>query len=197
MNESEFLVHSRTLPSEQAGELLHLPRQEANWEWMSFFVRRLQPTNVYRTRTEHEEAAFVILGGVCLTDWGEGRQQIGRRKNVFDGFPYALYLPTGSEVTFTAESVCEIAECRVPSNARLAPKLITPREVAGLGNWAGPGNGAQHHRKEAWRQNMVRDRRRQGHYVFRSASAGNRRCEREGSRYYSLTCVLDHVRLQP
>lgn len=97
---------------------------------MSFFVRRLQPGNVFQARTEHEEAAFVILGGTCVADWGEGKQHIGRRKNVFDGFPYTLYLPTGNEVTFTADSVCEIAECRVPSQARLTPKLITPRNVA-------------------------------------------------------------------
>ncbi|HXZ40250.1 MAG TPA: 5-deoxy-glucuronate isomerase [Terriglobales bacterium] len=130
MNESDFLVHSRSLPSEQAGELLHLPRQDAKWEWMSFFVRRLQPADVYQTRTEHEEAAFVLLGGSCQAHWGEGLHHIGKRKDVFDGFPYALYLPAGNEVTFTAESVCEIAECRAPSEARLAPKLITPREVA-------------------------------------------------------------------
>jgi len=97
---------------------------------MSFFVRRLQPADFYQTRTEHEEAAFVILGGSCRADWGRGEHHIGKRKDVFDGFPYALYLPAGNEVTFTAESVCEIAECRAPSEARLAPKLITPREVA-------------------------------------------------------------------
>lgn len=130
MTEGDFLFHSRVLSSEQAGELLHLSREKAKWEWMSFFVRRLQPGNVYRARTEHEEAAFVILGGTCVADWGGGKQHIGRRKNVFDGYPYTLYLPTGNEVTFTADSVCEIAECRVPSQARLAPKLITPSDVA-------------------------------------------------------------------
>ena len=126
MSESDFLVHSRRLPPEQAGELLHLTRQQARWEWMSFFVRRLQPAEVYRTRSEQEEAAFVILGGTCVADWGKGPQHIGKRKDVFDGFPYALYLPSGNQVAFTAESACEIAECRVPSESRLAPKLITP-----------------------------------------------------------------------
>ena len=46
-----------------------------------------------RRRTESEEAAFVLLGGTCTADWGQGAQRIGKRKNVFDGFPYALYLP--------------------------------------------------------------------------------------------------------
>ena len=126
----ESLVHSENLPPKMGGELLHLSRQQANWEWMSFFVRRLQPADGYKARLEHEEAAFVLLGGTAWADWGEGAQQIGRRKNVFDGFPYALYLSSGHEVTFKAETICEIAECRVLSQAQFAPRLVTPKDVA-------------------------------------------------------------------
>lgn len=138
MSEREVLFPSDSLPPGKAGELLHLPRQRAMWEWMSFFVRRLLPGDVYQTRTQEEEAAFVLLGGICLADWGQGRQRIGRRKNVFDGFPYTLYLPTESQVTFTAETLCEIAECRVPSRARLTASLVTPEDVAS--NLRGGGN---------------------------------------------------------
>jgi len=138
MTESDFLVHSRSLPPERAGELLHLPRQEANWEWMSFFVRRLLPGETYRVSTEGEEAVFVILGGTCSADWGQGAQLIGKRKNVFDGFPYALYLPSGREVSFRAETPCEIAECRVPSQAQLEPRLVTPADV--ISSLRGGGN---------------------------------------------------------
>lgn len=130
MSETDSLVHSENLPAEQPGELLRLSREAAGWEWMSFFVRRLGSGEVYRTTTNGEEAVFVLLGGTCQADWGQGAKRIGKRKNVFDGFPYALYLPTGNQVTFTAETVCEIAECRVPSHAALAPKLITPADVA-------------------------------------------------------------------
>ena len=129
MSEPLVLVSSTHLPPEQAGKLLELPRQKAGWEWMSFFVRRLQPGDVYRTRTEGEEAAFVFLGGTCVADWGAGKQSVGKRKHVFDGLPYTLYLPAQNEVSFTAETVCEIAECRVPSNAKLQPRLITPADV--------------------------------------------------------------------
>jgi len=129
MDDGENLVHSKHLPEDGSGELLTLPRAEARWEWMSFFVRRLQPGVSYSATTEHEEAAFVLLSGTCRADWGRGSQSIGRRKNVFDGFPFTLYLPAGNKVTFTATSSCEIAECRVPSSARLDPKLITPDDV--------------------------------------------------------------------
>ena len=138
MSESESLIHSDNLPSEQAGELLHLTRQKANWEWMSFFVRRLAPGEKYSAQMDGEEAAFVLLGGTCQADWGEGSQRIGGRKNVFAGYPYALYLPTGNKVTFTADSICEIAECRVPSQAQLKPHLITPDDV--VSSLRGGGN---------------------------------------------------------
>src|SRR5579862_5857755 len=141
MSETDSLVHSENLPAEQSGELLHLPRETAGWEWMSFFVRRLTSGEVYRPATSGEEAVFVLLGGKCQADWGKGAQHIGQRKNVFDGFPYALYLPTGNQVTFTAETVCEIAECRVPSHAPLAPKLITPSDVAS--SLRGGGNASR------------------------------------------------------
>jgi 5-deoxy-glucuronate isomerase len=141
VSERSFLFHSSELAPQKGGELFHLSRQQAQWEWMSFIVRRLQPGETLRSRTEHEEAAFVLLGGKCTADWGQGAKQIGKRKNVFDGFPYAVYLPTGNEIVFAAETVCEIAECRAPSEARLAPKLITPSEV--VSSLRGGGNASR------------------------------------------------------
>jgi len=123
------VVHSRVLPEGQSGELLNFSRQNVQWEWMSMSARRLNPGETYTTATRGEEAAFVLLGGKCTVDWGAGAQAIGQRKNVFDGFPYAVYLPTGHSITFKADTVCEIAECRVPSEAKLQPRLITPKDV--------------------------------------------------------------------
>ncbi len=108
---------------------------------MSFFVRRLQPGEIFRAKTAGEEAVFVLLGGTCTADWGQGVKRLGKRRHVFDGFPYALYLPAGNEVAFTAQTVCEIAECRSPSEARLEPKLITPSDV--VSSLRGGGNASR------------------------------------------------------
>lgn len=138
MSERELVIHSSELPPKQSGELLHFSRQQAGWEWMSFFVRRLQPGDVFRTITEAEEAAFVLLSGACLVDWGQGAQRIGKRKNVFEGFPFTVYMPAQNIVTFRAETECEIAECRAPSTAKLQPQLITPNDISS--NLRGGGN---------------------------------------------------------
>jgi len=136
-----FLVHSRELAAEQSGELFHLDREQAGWKWMSMSVRRLQPGDIVRASTRNEECAFVLLGGKCIADWSAGRKHIGKRANVFEGFPYAIYLPAGHEISFTAETVCEIAECRVPSEAKLEPRLITPDDVAS--SLRGGGNASR------------------------------------------------------
>jgi 5-deoxy-glucuronate isomerase len=129
MSSRPFVIHSKQLADGQSGELLQFTREGVQWEWMSMSARRLNPGDIYDTKTQGEEAAFVILGGHCAADWGKGAQNVGERKNVFDGLPYCLYLPSGHSVKFKAETVCEIAECRVPSTAKLEPRLVTPKDV--------------------------------------------------------------------
>jgi 5-deoxy-glucuronate isomerase len=71
----------------------------------------------------------VLLGGRCTVDWGSGPKPVGERADVFDGLPYALYLPAGSGARIKAETECELAVCSVPSSARLEPRLVTPKDV--------------------------------------------------------------------
>src|SRR6202044_481060 len=47
----------------------------------------------------------------------------------------------GHHVRFVAETLCEMAECRVPSEARLQPKLITPSDV--VSGLRGGGNASR------------------------------------------------------
>jgi 5-deoxy-glucuronate isomerase len=129
MSSRPFVVHSKQLADGQSGELLRFSREGVQWEWMSMTVRRLNPGEAWESSTHGEEAAFVILGGRCVANWGKGEQAIGGRKNVFDGLPYCLYLPSGHAVKFVAETVCEIAECTVPSVAKLEPRLVTPKDT--------------------------------------------------------------------
>ncbi len=125
----ESVVRARNLPSDQPGELVGFTREQAGWEWMSFGVTRLLAGQTVELRAGYEEMVLVLLGGRCIANWGTGAQSIGKRNDVFDGLPFALYLPCDSRVTIKAETTCEIAECRVPSQARLEPRLVTPADV--------------------------------------------------------------------
>jgi 5-deoxy-glucuronate isomerase len=141
MSSRPLVVHSQRIADGHSGELLNFSRESVQWEWMSMRVRRLAAGETYTASTQGEEAAFVVLGGRCTVDWGAGTKAIGGRKNVFDGLPYCVYLPTGHTAKFVAETVCEISECRVPSDAKREPRLITPAEVgSGL---RGGGNASR------------------------------------------------------
>src|SRR5947209_2625753 len=137
-----FLVPPQPLADGASGRLIDLPRERAGWEWMSFFVHRLAAGAKLEVGSATEETALVLLGGRCRAAWGkssttkdtkehEGGQarDMGERENVFDGLPYALYLPAGGFAAFEAITACEIAECRVPSTAQHEPRLITPDDV--------------------------------------------------------------------
>ena len=126
----ESVVRARKLAPDQGGEMVAFTRQEAGWEWMSFAVTRLLPGQTREARTRGEEMVLLWLGGRSTADWGAGREAVGSREDVFDGLPYALYLPDDHRVTIKAETVCEIAECRVPTKTRLEPFLVKPADVA-------------------------------------------------------------------
>jgi 5-deoxy-glucuronate isomerase len=129
MNLESSCVHSKKGPVGQSSELIHMTRDDAGWEYMSFFVHRLAANTAWETRSEDQEAALVLLGGQCWADWGDGRRHIGERVHVFDGLPYALYLPPGKGLRLDADTDCEFAMCSVPSNASLETRLITPKDV--------------------------------------------------------------------
>ena len=141
MNSRPNVVHSQPLADGHSGEMLKFTREGVQWEWMSMAVRRIARGETYQATTRGEEAAFVLLGGHCCADWGGGAKAIGGRKNVFDGLPYCVYLPTGHGVKFTGETVCEIAECRVPSEKKGAPHLFTPADV--VTSLRGGGNASR------------------------------------------------------
>ena len=134
----EVLIHSVAVAQDKSGVLVSVTREQANWKTISFSVRRLIKGQYWQSNTRNEEAALVVLGGKATVDWGEGPREIGGRSDVFSGYPYAIYLPSQTPFEVSAITTCELADCRAPSSARLAPRVITPaecrEEIRGGGN---------------------------------------------------------------
>lgn len=134
----EVLSHSVPVAPDKSGFLIAITREEAKWDTINFSVRRLIAGQYWQSATHDEEIALVILGGRVTVDWGDGARDVGGRKDVFSGYPYAVYLPSGASFEISAITNCEFADCRVPSSARLSPRLITPadcrEEIRGGGN---------------------------------------------------------------
>ena len=101
----------------------------ASWRYLSFRVERLHEGDDVRRRTGDEEIALVSLGGRFAAESdGEG-WELGGRATVFDGMPWALYLPCDSEYTLSAIGDAEVAVCGARADERLAPRAVTPDEV--------------------------------------------------------------------
>ncbi len=134
----EVLIHSAAFAQDKSGVLVSVTPEQANWKMINFSVRRLIAGQYLQGNTRNEEAALVVLGGRATVDWGEGPREIGGRRGVFSGYPHAVYLPSRTPFEISATTTCEFADCRAPSSARLAPRLITPadcrEEIRGGGN---------------------------------------------------------------
>ena len=134
----EVLNHSIPVAQDKSGVLISITRAQANWGTINFSVRRLIAGQYWQSNTRNEEAALVILCGKATVDWGEGPREVGARKDVFSGYPHAVYLPCGTSSEISAISTCEFADCRTPSSASLRPRIITPadcrEEIRGGGN---------------------------------------------------------------
>ncbi len=77
-----------------------------------------------------KEYALILLGGNCTvkgTDFAY--ENVGKRKNPFDGPATAVYIPQGKPYTITADTDVTIAVCKSPSQLDCAPALVRPEDV--------------------------------------------------------------------
>jgi 5-deoxy-glucuronate isomerase len=110
----------------------------AGWRYLSFRVDRLSDGETVARNTGGQEIALVPLGGSCAVDTAGKRYELGGRASVFDGMPWALYLPRDTEYTLTALGDVEVALSGALADERLQPRLVSPDdveiEVRGSGN---------------------------------------------------------------
>jgi 5-deoxy-glucuronate isomerase len=109
------------------------------FEYLSFENHKLSAGQRLEGDTGDRELGLVMLGGTCsvVSSRGEWRD-IGKRKDVFSGMPYALYLPVSTHFKVTADLDCDLAFCYCRAEEIHPPKLITPAdievEIRGAGN---------------------------------------------------------------
>ncbi len=82
------------------------------FQYLSFENRKPLAGQGYEAATGDRELCIVVLGGVCSVTSSAGDfLSIGKRRNVFDGKPYALYLPISTTFRVTADTDCDLAFC--------------------------------------------------------------------------------------
>jgi 5-deoxy-glucuronate isomerase len=134
-----LVIHPMIADDRPSGVLTRVTAVDAGWALLNMEVRRLARGEVWQHDTGEHEAALVMLGGRVAVASNRGEwPAMGRRRTVFDGMPYALYLPRRSTVSMTAVSDAEVAHCWVLTTEDHPARLITPSdseiEIRGGGN---------------------------------------------------------------
>lgn len=126
----DFRVEPRR-PRPEDGVVVRVTPEQAGWELLGFEVRRLPPGGRWSHHTGDCEAVLVWLGGRADVRSDRGRwDRVGRRRNPFDGMPYALYLPPRTEFEVVAgPEGAEVAWGWAPAEGRFPPRLVTPADV--------------------------------------------------------------------
>jgi 5-deoxy-glucuronate isomerase len=110
---------------------------------VQFAVRRIAPGKPWSDKTGRHECCLVLLAGTCSVEYvekdGDRRMAtLGPRRDVFAGYPHAIYLPPHTRVQVTASEPTEIADGRAPARTRHPARVITPEdcgfEIRGGGN---------------------------------------------------------------
>lgn len=100
------------------------------FQFLGFRSCRLAPGESLDGDTDQDELGMVVLGGVCSVESPAGRwPRVGERGSVFDGLPYALYLPISTRFRITARTACDLALCYCRAAGEHPARLITPPEV--------------------------------------------------------------------
>lgn len=123
-----LLVHPGN--SDDSDVIVEVTPERAAWEYIRFQLRRLSPQQTWSFATGDYELAIVPLSGRLSVTSNRGQWfHIGERMSVFEGLPYALYLPRHTTLTVQAETPCEYAVALAPAEQDYVPRLVTPEDI--------------------------------------------------------------------
>jgi 5-deoxy-glucuronate isomerase len=121
------------------GRVAHVTPQSAGWTYVGFDLHRLKPGETISDATRDREVCLVFVTGKgSARAAGEDFGLLGERMSPFEGKPWSVYVPQGSNWSVTAETDLELAVCSAPGlGGGYAARVIAPerlgREVRGKG----------------------------------------------------------------
>ena len=100
------------------------------YEYLAFANVKLGADGRREEQTAERELAIVVLGGRCSVESSRGQwRAFGARTHVFDGLPYALYLPPHTHFLVSTETGCDLALCYSKAEEHHEARLVTPDQV--------------------------------------------------------------------
>lgn len=130
----------RATNDDKPGVFGKVSASEAGWDYLNLVALRLEKGKTFGIKIDQYEYVLVVLAGVCDIRTDKGNfPDIGYRRDVFGGLPYAIYMPRSTEFEIEAKSdMLEIISAWSPTDKDTAIKLVTPddikMEIVGGGN---------------------------------------------------------------
>src|SRR5947207_14957957 len=126
---TELLIRPGTQNGSPGDSLLITP-ESVGFQYLTFRVRRLIKGERFSAQTDINELGMVVLGGRCSVESSAGSwSNFGGRAHVFNGLPYALYLPIETAFTVRAVTDCDLALCFCLAEMKYPARLVTPDEI--------------------------------------------------------------------
>jgi 5-deoxy-glucuronate isomerase len=121
------------------GRVVHVTPEIAGWSHVGFDLYRLEPGETVAEGTGAREVCLVFVSGRGQVHVG-GRDLgvLGERMSPFEGKPWSVYVPEGTEWSVEAGTDLELAVCSAPGRGgKYAARVILPdtlgQEVRGKG----------------------------------------------------------------
>lgn len=113
------------------GRIAHVTPQSAGWTYVGFDLHRLAPGETASGKSGDREVCLVFVAGKGkATASGRDFGLLGERMSPFEGKPWSLYVPQGTDWSVTAETGLELAVCSAPGlGGGLPVRVIAPDEL--------------------------------------------------------------------
>lgn len=115
-------------PNGAQGRVTHVTPESAGWTYVGFDLHRLKAGEEVAEKTADREVCLVLVSGKARIEAnGEAFGEIGERMSPFDGKPWSVYVPAGSDWSVTATTDLELAVCSAPGTPGAHPaRVIAP-----------------------------------------------------------------------
>lgn len=115
-------------PKEGDGLVSHVTPENAGWTYVGFDLHRLKPGDSVSAETGGREVCLVFVTGKGKASAaGQDLGLLGGRMSPFEGKPWSVYVPQGSNWSVMAETDLELAVCSAPGlGGGLPARVIAP-----------------------------------------------------------------------
>ena len=131
-----LLFKPNTLHPGESGVLTEITPAQAGWNFAGLKILRLGVAEFYAGETGSDEVVLVVLSGKADVKTAQDQfLNVGGRRTVFEGLPFAVYLPPGTRFSIYANTQLEVALASAALgslNGNLPPvkaRLIEPYQV--------------------------------------------------------------------